>query len=69
VGQGLANIVGSFFSAFTVSGSFSRSAVAARNGAKTGLFAIFSAIGVMLVLLVPDAATCTTCRRRCWPSS
>jgi MFS superfamily sulfate permease-like transporter len=51
VGQGLANIVGSFFSAFTVSGSFSRSAVAAKNGAKSGLFAIFSAIGVMLVLL------------------
>lgn len=51
VGQGLANIVGSFFSAFTVSGSFSRSAVAAKNGAKTGMFAIFSAIGVMLVLL------------------
>jgi MFS superfamily sulfate permease-like transporter len=51
VGQGLANIVGSFFSAFTVSGSFSRSAVAAKNGAKTGLFAIFSALGVMLVLL------------------
>jgi SulP family sulfate permease len=36
VGQGLANIVGSFFSSFTVSGSFSRSAVAAKNGAKTG---------------------------------
>jgi SulP family sulfate permease len=43
VGQGLANIVGSFFSSFTVSGSFSRSAVAAKNGAKTGMFAIFSA--------------------------
>jgi MFS superfamily sulfate permease-like transporter len=51
VGQGLANIVGSFFSSYTVSGSFSRSAVAAKNGAKTGLFAIFSAVGVMLVLL------------------
>lgn len=51
VGQGLANIVGSFFSAFTVSGSFSRSAVAAKNGAKTGIFAIFSAVGVTLVLL------------------
>lgn len=51
VGQGLANIVGSFFSSFTVSGSFSRSAVAAKNGAKTGLFAIISAIAVMLVLL------------------
>ncbi len=51
VGQGLANVVGSFFSSFTVSGSFSRSAVAAKNGAKTGMFAIFSALGVMLVLL------------------
>ncbi|NCA71567.1 MAG: SulP family inorganic anion transporter [Sphingobacteriia bacterium] len=51
VGQGLANIVGSFFSSFTVSGSFSRSAVAAKTGAKTGLFAIISALGVMLVLL------------------
>ncbi|WPL18957.1 putative sulfate transporter [Thiorhodovibrio winogradskyi] len=51
IGQGLANIVGSFFSSFTVSGSFSRSAVAAKTGAKTGLFAIFSAIAVMLVLL------------------
>ena len=51
VGQGLANIAGSFFSAFTVSGSFSRSAVAARTGATTGLFAIVSAVAVVLVLL------------------
>ena len=51
IGQGLANIAGSFFSAFTVSGSFSRSAVAARTGAKTGLFAIISALAVVLVLL------------------
>jgi len=51
IGQGLANIAGSFFSAFTVSGSFSRSAVAARSGAQTGLFAIISALAVVLVLL------------------
>ncbi|MGB5764440.1 MAG: SulP family inorganic anion transporter, partial [Sedimenticolaceae bacterium] len=51
IGQGLANIAGSFFSSFTVSGSFSRSAVAARSGAKTGLFAIVSAFAVVLVLL------------------
>ena len=51
VGQGLANIVGSFFGSFTVSGSFSRSAVAAKTGAKTGLFAIISALTVVLVLL------------------
>jgi MFS superfamily sulfate permease-like transporter len=51
IGQGLANIAGSFFGSFTVSGSFSRSAVAARTGAKTGLFAIISALAVVLVLL------------------
>jgi MFS superfamily sulfate permease-like transporter len=52
VGQGLANIAGSFFGSYTVSGSFSRSAVAARSGAKTGLFAIVSVAGVVLVLLL-----------------
>lgn len=51
IGQGLANITGSFFGSYTVSGSFSRSAVAARTGAKTGLFAIISALTVVLVLL------------------
>lgn len=51
VGQGLANIVGSFFGSYTVSGSFSRSAVAARSGAKTGLFAIISALSVVAVLM------------------
>lgn len=51
VGQGLANIAGSFFGSYTVSGSFSRSAVAARTGARTGLFAIISALAVVLVLL------------------
>ncbi len=51
VGQGLANIAGSFFGSFTVSGSFSRSAVAAKTGARTGLFAIISAAAVVMVLL------------------
>ncbi|MCB1800220.1 MAG: STAS domain-containing protein [Gammaproteobacteria bacterium] len=51
IGQGLANIVGSFFSSYTVSGSFSRSAVAAKTGARSGLFAIISALVVVLVLL------------------
>ena len=51
VGQGLANIAGSFFGSFTVSGSFSRSAVAAKLGARTGLYAITSATAVVLVLL------------------
>jgi MFS superfamily sulfate permease-like transporter len=51
VGQGLANIAGSFFGSYTVSGSFSRSAVAARVGARTGLFAVISALAVVMVLL------------------
>lgn len=51
VGQGIANVAGSFFGSYTVSGSFSRSAVAARSGARTGLFAIISALAVVLVLL------------------
>lgn len=51
IGQGLANIVGSFFQSYTVSGSFSRSAVAARSGARTGFYAIISAVGVVLTML------------------
>ena len=51
VGQGLANIVGAFFQSYAVSGSFSRSAVAARAGARTGLYAVVSALIVVLVLL------------------
>lgn len=51
IGQGLANIVGSFFQSYTVSGSFSRSAVAAKSGARTGFYAIVSAAGVVVVML------------------
>jgi SulP family sulfate permease len=51
IGQGLANIVGSFFQSYTVSGSFSRSAVAAKTGARTGFYAIISAVGVIITML------------------
>jgi SulP family sulfate permease len=51
IGQGLANIVGSFFQSYTVSGSFSRSAVAAKSGARTGFYAIISAVGVIITML------------------
>ncbi len=51
IGQGLANIAGSFFQSYTVSGSFSRSAVAFRSGAQSGLFAIVSALTAMLAML------------------
>lgn len=51
IGQGLANIVGSFFQSFTVSGSFSRSALAASSGAQTGIFAIVAAGFIVITLL------------------
>jgi SulP family sulfate permease len=51
IGQGLANIVGSFSQAYVVSGSFSRSAVAARSGSRSGLYAVISAAAVVLVML------------------
>ncbi len=51
LGQGLANVVGSFSHAFPVSGSFSRSAVCLNAGARTGLSSVFASIIVLLALL------------------
>lgn len=51
IGQGLANIVGSFTQAFPVSGSFSRSAVNMNAGAKTGMAAVFTGLFVLVTLL------------------
>lgn len=51
VGQGLANIVGSFSQAFPTSGSFSRSAVNMNAGAKTGMSSVFAGLFVLLTLL------------------
>lgn len=51
IGQGLANIVGSFSQAFPVSGSFSRSAVNLNAGAVTGLSSVITAVFVVLTLL------------------
>jgi SulP family sulfate permease len=52
VGQGLSNIVGSFFSAYASSGSFNRSGVNYEAGAKTPLASVFASIFLVLVLLV-----------------
>ena len=52
IGQGLSNIVGSFFSAYASSGSFNRSGVNYEAGARTPLAAIFAAVFLILVLLV-----------------
>ncbi|MDP2832343.1 MAG: SulP family inorganic anion transporter [Pseudomonadota bacterium] len=51
IGQGLANIVGSFTQAFPASGSFSRSAVNMGAGAKTGLSSVITTLFVLLTLL------------------
>jgi SulP family sulfate permease len=51
VGQGLSNVVGSLFGAYTVSGSFSRSAINFGNGAVTGLSSVVTSVVVMLTLL------------------
>ena len=52
IGQGLSNIVGSFFSSFAGSGSFTRSGVNYGAGAKSPLSAIFSAVILMVIVLL-----------------
>lgn len=51
IGQGLANVVGSFSQAFPVSGSFSRTAVNMNAGAKTGMSSVITALIVLVALL------------------
>ncbi len=51
IGQGLSNIIPSFFSCYASSGSFTRSGVNYQAGAKTPLSAIIAAVGLMLILL------------------
>ncbi len=52
VGQGLANIVGSLFQAFPVSGSFSRSAVNLAAGAASGMSSVVAGAIVLVTLLL-----------------
>jgi SulP family sulfate permease len=51
IGLGLANLIGSFFMAYPVTGGFSRTAVNYPVGARTGLASMIAAILVVLVLL------------------
>lgn len=51
IGQGIANILGSFGQSYAVSGSFSRSAVNIQSGAITGLSSVFTSAVVVVVLL------------------
>ncbi len=52
IGQGLSNIVGSFFSSYAGSGSFTRSGINYQAGAKTPLSAIFAAVFLALTVLL-----------------
>ncbi|MEE9447248.1 MAG: SulP family inorganic anion transporter [Arenicellales bacterium] len=52
IGQGLSNVVGSFFSSYAGSGSFTRSGVNYAANAKTPFSAIFAAIILMLIVLL-----------------
>lgn len=58
IGQGLSNMVGSFFSAYASSGSFNRSGLNYEAGARTPLAAVFASIflGIILLLVAPLAA-------------
>ncbi|WP_430420517.1 SulP family inorganic anion transporter [Methylibium petroleiphilum] len=51
IGQGLANVVGSFASSYVSSGSFTRSGVNHTAGAKTPLAPVFSALFLVLTLV------------------
>ena len=50
LGQGLANLAGSFFSAYPASGSFNRSGVNVAAGARTPLSAVSAALFLVLIL-------------------
>jgi SulP family sulfate permease len=51
IGQGLSNVVGSFFSAYPSSGSFNRSGANYEAGARTPLAAVLSAGFLVLIVL------------------
>jgi len=52
VGQGMSNIVGSFFSSYAGSGSFTRSGINYEAGARTPISAIFAAIFLLFIVLL-----------------
>lgn len=51
IGQGLANIIGSIGQSYSVSGSFSRSAVNLQAGAATGISSVVTSLMVIITLL------------------
>ena len=51
IGQGLSNLIASFFSSYAGSGSFTRSGVNHQAGARTPMAAIFASLFLMIVVL------------------
>jgi len=51
IGQGLSNMVGSFFSSYVATGSFNRSGVNYEAGARTPLAAAFASVMLMVLML------------------
>ena len=64
IGQGLSNLVGSFFSGCVATGSFNRSGLSHEAGAKTPLAAMLAGVMLMgiVVLVAPLAAYPAECR-------
>src|SRR5439155_16589064 len=58
IGQGVSNIIGSFFSAFPSAGSFNRSGANYEAGAKTPLASVFSSLflAALVLMIAPLAA-------------
>jgi len=58
IGQGMANVVGSFFSSYASSGSFTRSGLNYATGAVTPISAVFAALSLaaIVLLIAPYAA-------------
>ncbi|MEM9161002.1 MAG: SulP family inorganic anion transporter [Verrucomicrobiota bacterium] len=52
IGQGMGNLVGSFFSSFAGSGSFTRTAVCYKSGGRTRMAAVFSALWTAITILL-----------------
>jgi len=51
IGQGMANLIGSFFQCYPVGGSFSRTAINFSSNAKTGISSVITSLSVVLTLL------------------
>ncbi|MBU0594560.1 MAG: SulP family inorganic anion transporter [Pseudomonadota bacterium] len=52
IGQGLSNLIGSFFSGYASAGSFNRSGVNYSSGARTPLATVFASVFLLLILLL-----------------